>query len=66
MGNLISLMREIVDESRGSGNSGTAHIYRGSPNAIPVFHGSDKLPLRKANREFLKSLELYLRGRNYS
>lgn len=66
MGNLISFMKEVADGLRKSGNYGTAHIYRSSRSAVIKFNGSDKLPFRKVNQEFLKNFETYLREKDCS
>lgn len=66
MGNLISFMKQVVDELQDSGNLGTAHVYKSSLNTILAFHGTQRLPFRQITPTWLKRFEVSPRTRGCS
>lgn len=66
MGNLISFMKQVVDELQDSGNLGTAHVYKSSLNTILAFHGTQRLQFRQITPAWLKRFEVSLRARGCS
>lgn len=66
MGNFIVFFKNVAKELRAEGNFGTAHVYRSTLNAVVTFHGNSYLDYRQITAEWLKKLEVYLRGRGCS
>ena len=62
MGNMILFMRHVAEDLRKKGCFGTAHVYRSTLNTVIVFNESESLAFHQITPEWLKRLEVYLRG----